>query len=344
MAHKIIRPYDIVYSTVSREWHGLAQHVQSINRQVIEPILFPIVEGDITITLGGEAVKLDNQKALVADYRNRTDIPEGQRIQPLSVVGSGYHVIDNSRSLQVVEEALAKHGLDAKIVTAGTLRGGKNFFLSLQQDDCAKELFPNDRWEFYLSIATSHDATEGWQFYTSTFRTVCYNTFKASLEAADVKATIYHTKNANLQLDAMPEIVKAFRDQKTELIEALTHLAGIECGAVWAEKIVKGYFADLTGEKEFSRRQTNTVEGILGLFQSGRGNRGRSMYDLVNGFTDYYTNGPGTGRSSTVEDRAFRAEFGGAADHKTRFVQLMRDQDSRHRLADLGETVELAVN
>ena len=342
MAHKIYKPYDMVFSTISREWHNLANLVQSINREVLQPIIFPIVEGQITISLDGEQVTLEDQKALVADYRHRDDIPEGKRIQPLSVMGKDYCVIDNGRTLEVVEEAIKEHGLDAKIVTAGTVRGGKSFFMSLQQDENSAEVLKGDKWDFVLSIATSHDGTDSWNLYTSSFRTVCWNTLRASLDTADVKAKIFHTKNANLQLDSMPEIMMAFRNQQQDIIEALTYLAGIKCDIVKAERIVSGYFSQLQGgEKEFSTRSSNTVRDIVTLFARGVGNRGETCYDLLNGVTEYYTHGNGTGRKASAEDRAFRSEFGGAAEHKERFMGALRDKDSRDELEDLGSLVVL---
>ena len=341
MAHKIKKPYDKVFSIISREWHQLADLVKVINREVLKPILFPIVEGKITISLEGEEVTLEDQKALVADYRHREDIPEGKRIQPLSVMGKDYAVIDNAKSFALVEEAIA-NGLDAKIVTAGTVRAGKSFFLSLQQDDSSYEFKNGDRWDFTLSIATSHDGTDSWNFYGSGFRTVCWNTLRASLDAADTKAKIFHTKNANLQLERMPEIIMAFRNQQQEIIEALTYLAGIKCDIVKAERIVSGYFSQLqSGEQKFSARTSNAVRDIATLFVRGKGNRGETLYDLLNGVTEYYTHGNGTGKTASVETRLFRSEFGTAAEHKERFMELVSNSDSREELEQLGSLVTL---
>jgi hypothetical protein len=341
MAHKIHKPYDKVFSIISREWHNLAELVKEINREVLKPILFPIVEGKITISLEGEEVTLEDQKALVADYRHRDDIPEGKRIQPLSVMGKDYAVIDNAKSLAVVEEAIAQ-GLDAKIVTAGTVRAGKSFFLSLQQDDSSVEILKGDKWDFTLSIATSHDGTDSWNFYASSFRTVCWNTLRASLDAADTRARIFHTKNANLQLESMPEIIMAFRNQQQEIIEALTYLAGIKCDIVKAERIVSGYFSQLQGgELKFSARTSNAVRDIATLFVRGKGNNGKSMYDLLNGVTEYYTHGNGTGKVATPEVRAFRSEFGTAAEHKERFMGIISDAEKREEMEAIGAAVTL---
>lgn len=341
MAHRIEQPYDKVFSTVSREWHGLAEVVEKIDRDVLNPILFPIVEGEITISLDGEQITLEDQKALVADYRHRDDIPQGQKIRSLSVMGKDYHVIENGRVLDCVEQAINDYNLDAKIVTAGSLRSGKSFFISLQQDDHAREVLKGDKWDFYLNGVTSHDGVDSLTWYVGGFRQVCWNTVRWGLDSSDIRASIYHKKNANLQMDSLPEILVAMRNQQNDMIEALTHLAGITCSIEKATRLVSGYFSDITGEKKFSTRTTNSVNDILNKFSRGLGNRGESMYDLLNGFTEYYTSGDGTGKKANLADRQYRANNGSAADHKERFSGLLMDKDSRDDLEHKGSLVEL---
>lgn len=341
MAHKIEQPYDRVFSTVSREWHGLADVVETINAETLDPILFPIIEGDINISVDGESVTMTD-KALVADYRHRDDIPEGQRIRALSVMGKDYCVIDNRSIFNCVEQAIKDHGLDAEIVTAGTVRSGKSFFISLQQSQASKEIIKNDNWDFYLNLTSSHDGIDALIPYMCGFRTVCWNTLRAGIDSADTKISIYHKKNAALQMESLPEILVAMRNQQTEMIEALCHLAGITCSVEKAVRIVSGYFARLQdGNTEFSTRSTNAVNEIVTTFQRGLGNRGETMYDLLNGVTEYYTSGQGTGMKSNLADRAFRANFGSAAEHKERFSNLLFDKNSRQELEELGSKVVL---
>jgi hypothetical protein len=341
MAHKIQKPWDRVYSIVSREWHGLADLVKVINAEVIKPILCPIIEGEVYVSVDGESVRM-NDKALVADYRHCEDIPEEDRLKALSVMGKDYYVIDNTSIFNTFQKAIEDHGLDAKIVTAGTVRGGKTFFMSLQQDDQSHEFKNGDKWDFYISVNSSHDGVDALTYYLCGFRSVCWNTIRWGCDAADTKVKIQHKKNAKLQLDSLPEIIMAMRNQQTEIIEALTHLAGITCDLPKAGRIISGYYSQLLqGEKELSMRTSNSVRGILDLFQNGQGNRGESMYDLVSGVTDYYTNGGGTGTNQKLEDRYFKANFGSAADHKERLVSLLMDKDSRSELEDLGAAVLL---
>jgi hypothetical protein len=343
MAHRIELPHDAVFSTIGREWHGLARPVELINAQVVSDILPQIREGTITLSLDGASVTLDDQKALVADYRHRTDIGPGEpKLKPLSVMGSGYHVIDNATSLAVVEAAIRDHGLDAEIVTAGTVRGGKSFFLSLRQKQADVDVRPSDKWDFHLSLVTSHDGTDAWTFYTSSFRVVCWNTLRASLDNTSQSVSVRHRSGAALALQRMPEIILAFRNQQHDMVEGLAYLAGIKCSTEQATRLVRGYYAEQAQTKRLSTRTVNAVEETLTLFNRGRGNRGETLYDLLNGFTEYFTHGSGVGRTGTTADRKFRSEFGAAAEHKTRVFDVLRDSEKREALAFTGSEVTYA--
>ena len=345
MAHQIEKPWDRVFSVISTEWHGLAELVKSIGRELLAPIFFPIVEGEITITLGNEKVTLAD-KAIVADYRFRDDIAEGERIKPLSVMGKDYRVITNEEIFSAAETAIADHGLDAEIVTAGTLKAGKVFFMSLAQSANVVEIEKGDKWNFYLNLTASHDGTIAVTPHLSTTRQVCMNTVRASLESAEISAAIYHTKNAGLQMASLPELLVAMRNQQAEMVEAIAYLAGIPCTSAKAEKLLAGYFVGVQSTPQevngvLSTRTSNAIGEIVNLFANGTGNQGRSMYDLLNGVTEYYTSGNGTGRNSDAIAKLYKANMGSAADHKTAFMGRIITAQGRDSLAELGAAAEM---
>jgi hypothetical protein len=345
MAHQIEKPWDRVFSVISTEWHGLAEKVEKIVRETLAPIFFSIVEGQINITLGNESVKLED-KAIVADYRFRDDIPEGQRIKALSVMGKDYRVITNEEIFNAADSAIVDHGLDAEIVTAGTLKAGKVFFMSLAQSKNTVEIVKGDKWDFYLNLTASHDGTIAVTPHISTTRQVCMNTVRASLDSAEISAVIYHTKNAGLQMQSLPELLVAMRNKQAEMVEAIAYLAGIPCTSAKAEKLLAGYYVGVQSTPDavnrvLSTRTSNSIAEIVGLFNNGTGNNGTSMYDLLNGVTEYYTGGNGTGRNSDALAKLYKANMGGAADHKTAFMGAITSPEGRDRLIALGSDAEL---
>ena len=91
-----------------------------------------------------------------------------------------------------------------------------------------------------------------------------------------------------------------------------------------------------SGAPKLSTRAFNSAQAIVGLFSNGLGNHGKSLYDLANGATEYWTSGDGVGRKADQATKSYKAEFGMAADHKTRFVELLANEDERNRAKEIG--------
>jgi hypothetical protein len=103
-----------------------------------------------------------------------------------------------------------------------------------------------------------------------------------------------------------------------------------------------GYFVLTQKSEELATRTINAVEEIEALFVSGKGNHGRNAYDLVNGATDYWTNGNGAGNEKRTDKatRVYKANYAAASDHKVRFAEMLLETDSRGNNIGLGKMVE----
>ena len=86
--------------------------------------------------------------------------------------------------------------------------------------------------------------------------------------------------------------------------------------AKWADFDCKGDYSCEIGV-------LNMIDGITELAISGRGNNGRTMYDVLNGATEYWTSGDGVGRTASAGKKAYSSEFGNAAASKERFSEYL---------------------
>lgn len=339
MAH-CIEINDRMFSTKDQAlaWHGLDIQVDEITCETIRPILFDIIEGEIAIPLDGEMVKMAGHKALIADYRKAKagmDLKDGEELLlPLHIPREGYKVISNREILDVATEALKD--VDAKITSAMSLENGKKFALSVNLGEDVLKV-NNDEIHAHLNFISSHDGTMNLKAYDSTVRIVCMNTLRWSLEAAgEVGFTIRHTKNAELALTNLPELVNSILKGRVQFKEVMEYLATCKVDSNEALAMAAGYFATETGNK-LSTRSYNAATAIVDLFANGKGNNGRNLYDLVNGATQYWTSGDGVGRKSDSMTRLYKAEFGQAAEHKNRFVQLLSDEEERSKAKEIGK-------
>lgn len=341
--HGIELPYDQLFSTNSPEWHGIAQVVPFIDRTVASPLLFPIREGRITIDIEGRQVEMGNHKALVADLRGRSDLAEEDKFKGLHIPKNSYTIIDNAALWDAAEKAIA--GIGAKVTCVGTLRGCKTFFISIQLAEDGGQFSVNgDKYNANLNLVTAHDGTMAAQVFDSTVRIVCMNTLRWSLASKGALGFMaYHTSGASLAMARLGEMVNDALAGRAQFRSNMEYLASVSCDADTAEMLALGFFVTQTGETKQSKRCQNVAQDIGALFSRGDGNLGRSLYDALNGFTQYYTSGNGTGKKSSREDKAFKANFGAAADHKSAFANMLLDPSTVARLVEHGREARLEL-
>lgn len=344
MSHGIFQPHDIVQSTEGTEWHTFAEHREFIGDKEVEKQLFPIVESPAFVMIDGVQTTLDNYKVLVADHRSvRPDLVGADALVPLHIPKAGYKVISNREIWNVMQQSL--RDLDCKVTSVCTLERGKKFAISA--DIGSSDLVINrDKFKCNLNFVTSHDGTMAMETFDSAIRIVCMNTFQWSRNAAQDKFKVYHTKNANFALDGLGDLLNAILKGRAELSQVMEYLASHKCDQNDAMAMAAGYFAITTEAKDnrLSTRSLNAAKEIARLAANGIGNLGKSLYDLANGATEYWTSGEGVGKTASVASQVYRSQLGSAADHKRRFIGMLSDEETRSTMELRGrEAVRQAV-
>ncbi len=325
MSHGIIKPIDKVISTKGAEWHGLADVVPTIGRTEAEPLFFDIRSGKVLIDIDGAQVPMPNHKPLVADFRAcRPDLVGTENeFVPLHIPKNSYREIKNSEVWGAMEESIKD--IDATVTCIGTLEAGKKFFISLDLSGETEFNAAGDKFLAHLNFITSHDGTLGVRAYDSTVRIVCMNTLRWSLNAAgDVGFNVYHTAGADTAMKNLGALVAEVLSGRAQFRDSMEFLNTVACSAEEARLVTLGYLSQLNTEgAKLSTRTKNAAEEIATLFSRGAGNKGKTLYDLLNGATEYWTNGDGTGKKADSATKAYKANFGSAADHKSAFCNLL---------------------
>ena len=364
MGHQIITPYDIVLSTENPEWHGLAEVVPAIDHKTAERLLFPIIEAtpsysfidprtgkNRTIKGGSREDGGTGRKMLLADITHRASEPdfegfkENEFFPELEVHGEGYKTVDNRAMFEMVMEAFKETG--AKITSIGTLDKLRKFFISVDIGSCEMKLKNGDKLQNFVNLTTSHDGTYPIDVADSCIRIVCMNTFRASLMAqGDFGIRMQHTKNVMDRLDGIPDMMAEMLKLRKQLKQSLNYLLTVEMSPTQAAYLAAGYFANPFNLPNGKRAETLSTQGYnkaglvrdLSVSGTGNGNKGKTLYDAFNGFTDLLTNGDATaGKKADNARRMSAARFGEAAEHKTRFFDLCMDDELRHQVLAYGE-------
>jgi hypothetical protein len=335
MSHGIEKT-DLMLSTEGYSWHRLDRLVEKINEETAQPLFFDIIESPLMVDIDGQSIPLEGYKSLVADHRSvRPDLAAQDQLVPLHIPRDGYKVIKNKDIFHAAEEAI--RDVDGKITSIMSLESGKKFALSVNLGDDILKV-NKDEIHAHLNFVSSHDGSLNLKAFDSTIRIVCMNTLRWSLNAAgEVGFTIRHTKNADIALDNLPELVNNILKGRVNFKEVMEYLASCKVDSNEALAMAAGYFMVESGATKLSTRSMNAATEIVNLFANGRGNKGRTLYDLVNGATEYWTSGGGVGMKADALTKSYKADFGMAAEHKNRFVELLANEDERNRAKEIGK-------
>ncbi len=346
MSHEIDPNIDEVYSTKGPEWHNMAKPVQVITPELVKRLCPTIHEMQLVGVIDGQQVSMPDHKALVADYREaRPELVNADgtfsefAFVPLHIPKNSYKVITNCELFEALQKALAD--VSGEIVSAGTLGAGKRAFFSVELKDSQELMVRGERILPLLGFVTSHDGTLAAKGYDTLTRIVCQNTLNWSLAASGkVGFSVYHTPGAELCVTRMGELINEILKGRAEFVEQGELMAQTSISPLEALEIALGYFVlgqTVPGETpdcELSKKARNAAEDIALLFSRGQGNRGDSLWDLVNGATEYWTHGKGTGKNASKWQKVSSANFGNGADHKHAFVNLVTYR--REEMRELG--------
>jgi hypothetical protein len=344
MAHEIEIGTDRIITYGDPAWHRLDEnHKTPLTVEILNKLFFPYLEGQATVNIDGVEVPLDGWKTIVADLRNIEDIKEDFR--PVHVASDKYEILQNQVLFEALLESLKD--LNYKIVSAGTLSGLKNFFVSVEFDDNSNINLPDgSACKAFFNLFTSHNGTKNATFFDSILRQVCMNTCRAALQSKGEQGfNITHSKNASVRIHKMAEIVNNTLLGRRQFEEKMAELYSIPCDISTAERFTAGYMAEKTkATKELSTRSYNQMGEIVDLAWNGKGNRGGNLFYLAQGATEFWTRGNGTGGANKdLGRKAYSADYGTGMDNKCNFLTALSDPSQREKLMKLGDVV-LAKN
>lgn len=340
--HEIVTPVDLTFSNQGPEWHGLAIQVPEITTEVVQPILFDIRERKLTTEVEGVSYPVDGYKVLLADLRHREELAqvfagqdesgedmfENKQMMPLHISRDSYRAIGN-RDLWEMTQAGLK-GVNCSITSAGTLGGAKYFYTSAQIEGEEGFEVNGDKFQAFFNVITSHNGTMAVEAYDSFVRIVCMNTLKWSRSSkGEIDFKVYHTRNAHLAISNLGEVINQILTGRADFVNQMGYLASVGCSGERAMNLVAGWMAQSKGKGfELSTHAKNRIDEIALLFANGKGNNGKTLYDLLNGVTEYFTHGSGTGKKATQGEKWSKSEFGNASENKRDFCNFLMMKDA----------------
>lgn len=304
-------------------WHKLetiVPHIDFANSGLDWRVVEAPLVGAMPIDHPVAAVAFSGWKGLV-----RSDIN-----LPLHAFRDSYKVIQNSEIWGAMQNAL--QGIPHQVVTTGSLGDSRRTFISIRLTDQADKYVRGDAFKSYLTFINSFDGFCTARLYGTDTRVVCQNTLDMSLSNKGfLNLSVKHTSGASVKFADMAKTVQTYLETKESHFANLAKLAEMPMSLATANNLVAGFVKD-EAKTGFSVRSLNAGKKILGLFMDGKGNRGETRYDLLNGVTEYYTH-----NACAVADRSMESNmFGAYAEAKVEMFDTLLDDKALDLMAARG--------
>lgn len=333
MAHGILERDFVKANSLETDWH---KKTLALNRVLTREDFPDVVLRDLQFDNGSEF------KPLVTGGNVwRIPVSDDDGLPCGEPIGESFSLFTPRQGFDWIHEMLSGTGFSVERV--GMLWNRSRWFISIHLDEIATLARPGEK--FQLNVSTGLDGSLARQAELSNIRVVCHNTNSLSRVMGQVLFRAKNTKNANSRMNS-DEIRKEF-DKAAGMArvwnEAMAGLENTACHEQTAREIYAGAVIPKDAEK-VSTAARNTVDGLTGLFRSGLGNNGRTMADVLHGFTQFGTRGFETSKKDTWT-RIESSEFGGMADKKADFTRAMFSENAREGMRENGaKLLSLPVN
>jgi phage/plasmid-like protein (TIGR03299 family) len=250
--------------------------------------------------------------------------------QPLHIFKDSYGIIQNSQIWEAMQNAL--QGIPHQVVTTGSLGDSKRTFISIKLTAESDKYVRGDAFKSYLTFINSFDGFCTARLYGTDTRVVCQNTLDMSLgNKGFLDLSVKHTTNAAVRFNDMEKTVQAYLETKESHFANLASLAEKPMSLATAENVVAAFVKD-DPKPGFSVRAQNAGKEIVNLFLGGKGNKGETRYDLLNGVTEYYTH-----NACKVPARSMLSNmFGAYAESKVEMLETLLDDAALNAMANRG--------
>jgi len=320
MAHELTLREDgrtEFFSAVTKGWHQLGQ---LSDRQLTaeEAIKESLLDWQV------EQVPVYHRNPVDDELMELPDqylVRRADNFNPLAIMSARYTPIQNLEAFSFFDDIIGSG--KACWDTAGSLQGGRKVFM---QAELEGSLFlnsnPDDKTVKKVLFFTSHDGSKALTGLICGIRVQCMNTFNAALRNHTNCFKIYHRKNYAEKKNEAAKVLgfaNAFYD---ELQTVMNVLAEQEVTKSYVEGFVNALIpAELNKETgKVASRTENRRNDIATLFTSGRGNNGRTKWDLLNAVTEFVDHHSG-GR--LTETRKNRSDIGVDIENEARFERAI---------------------
>ena len=206
-------------------------------------------------------------------------IYNGSNDKQLGIVGHTYEPVQNTDAFAFFD--LICKAYKAKFELGYNINNGAKCVLQAKIPG-SFEPRKGDKVDQYFTLINGFDGKSGVQAYFTPIRLFCMNQLNASIKKAENRVLLRHTKNVKARMEEAFEIFGMGVEFFEQFKVLSTELAQKMVDAKMVEKFLNGVMGETKSTQ--IKNKKNRVEE---LFVSGKGNKGESLWDLYNGYTEY---------------------------------------------------------
>ncbi len=200
---------------------------------------------------------------------------------------------------------------EAAYHTGGSLCGGSKVWMlcTINRDNCI--IAKGDEIQKYLMLSTAHDGSAATKVGYTPIRIVCNNTLRLAHSAnLSQLIRVRHSAQASSNLEAIRETIDLVNQTFEASAEKYRWLANRQINPTDLRKYVKIVLGvDNQNDDDIKTRTHNVIDKIIGLCESGQGNRNPAVrntyWTAYNGITEYLNYHQGRNESTRLNNLWF---------------------------------------
>lgn len=292
-------------------WHGEGEQITQEEANDLDKL---IVTAGLDWTVSKRPVRyVDSVGETAHTFKDRFVLARDHDDKPYSVVSGRYKPVQPKQIMEAFRDLVALGGFQME--TAGSLSDGKRIWALARTGDSAK-ILGQDEVASYFMLATSYDGSFSTVGQFQNIRTVCENTFYASMRDYVSRISIPHLRE--FDADDMKEKLGIHREAWEANRQAMELLAKTKVDLAKATNVIYGIFnahADVLNISKEAVVAKNHADNVVQLFNgTGMGSDLESAngtaWGVFNAVTEYVDHWK---RARNQDTRTTSAWFGEGA-------------------------------
>lgn len=220
----------------------------------------------------------------------------------LGVVSDKYRIVQNKEAFAFTDNLLDN---EAKYVTAGSLRGGKNVWMLAQ---LPRTKILGDDFDEFLCFTNTHDGTGAVRVFTTPIRVVCNNTLNLALSTTKRSWSCRHMGNMESKMHEATRTLELANKYMEELKVTAERLANTTITDERLYQIVAEMFpidADKQSHRQLANMEEAKKEFMIAYYMPDIKQFRNTAWGVINAASDFVGHSSPKRNTATYQENNF---------------------------------------